>query len=216
MSLESPVRDAGGGAPQLIETMLWVRGVGFPRLPGHLERLKRSAQTLRYPFDRKRIVSVLEEGEAGERARVRLTLSASGAIDVTRTEIAAPAEGLVWRLGLAPERLDPDNPWLRHKSTHRDLYDRWRKALPEDVDEMLFLNTRGELCEGTITNVFVDFGQGLVTPPLHCGVLPGVMRAELLEKGDAREGVVPADALKAARRILVSNAVRGLVPARLV
>lgn len=216
MPLESAFRDGAHDPPRLIETMLWVRGEGFPRLLGHLVRLQRSADALGYPVDREKIVKALEEGAGGERTRVRLTLGADGSVDVTRTEIEVPAEGLVWRLAIAPERLDPNDPWLRHKSTHRALYDRWRKALPKDVDEMLFLNTRGELCEGTITNVFVDFGDGLITPPLQSGALPGVMRADLLQKGEAREGVIRGGALKDTHNIYVTNAVRGLIPAQLV
>ena len=51
--------------------------------------------------------------------------------------------------------------------------------MPEGLDELLFLNERGEVCDGTITTLFFDRGEGLRTPPLSCGLLAGVLRAEL-------------------------------------
>ena len=84
------------------------------------------------------------------------------------------------------------------------------------ADEVILLNERGEVCEGTITNVFVDIGDGvLVTPALACGLLPGVLRGELLDAGRAREAVLsPAD-LMDAKALFVGNSLRGLIPARL-
>ncbi len=90
-----------------------------------------------------------------------------------------PAPKAEWRLGLASVRLWSGDPWLGVKSTRRAVYDATRAALPEGLDEVLFLNERGEVCEGTITTVFFDRGQGMRTPPLSCGLLPGVLRAEL-------------------------------------
>ena len=79
----------------------------------------------------------------------------------------------VWRCASPTQRLDPDDPWLRVKTTERALYDAARAALPPGVDEMLFLNRRGEVCEGTIANVFLERDGVLLTPPLGCGLLPG-------------------------------------------
>ena len=65
-----------------------------------------------------------------------------------------------------------------------------------DADEVILLNERGEVCEGTITNLFLDTGEGgpLLTPRACCGLLPGVLREELLDAGKAREAVLtPAD-----------------------
>ncbi|MEQ9261500.1 MAG: aminotransferase class IV, partial [Roseovarius sp.] len=84
-------------------------------------------------------------------------------------------------------------------------------ALPEGCDELLFLNDRGELCEGTITNLFVDLGEGLLTPPLASGALPGILREDLIAREQAREAVLrPAD-LAAAQAVWLGNALRGLI-----
>ena len=80
---------------------------------------------------------------------------------------------------------------------------------------MLFANERGELCEGAITSVFFDVGEGLCTPPAVCGLLPGILRSALLEQGACREAVLQASDLSAAR-LWVGNSLRGMIEAVLV
>jgi 4-amino-4-deoxychorismate lyase len=102
---------------------------------------------------------------------------------VPAVEVAplAPAPE-IWRLAIREERLDPGDPWLKVKTTARARYDRARAALPDGADEWLFLNTRGEVCEGTITK-FLRRRGSLLTPPLGSGLLPGVLREALLARG---------------------------------
>jgi 4-amino-4-deoxychorismate lyase len=119
-----------------------------------------------------------------------------------------------WHIAVSPVRLTSNDPRLRHKTTDRALYDQTRGAVPEGADEVIFLNERDEVCEGTVTTVFFDMGDGLRTPPLTCGCLPGVLRAEMLAKGQAREGVLTAADLPRAR-LWVGNSLRGLIPATL-
>ena len=130
-------------------------------------------------------------------------------------DLLVPATRAAALLELAAERLDPDAPLLRHKTTERAAHDRARAALAPGIDEALFLNRRGEVAEGTITNLFADFGDGLLTPPLASGCLPGILRAELLALGQAREAVIRAEDLPRAR-LCMGNALRGLIPAWLV
>jgi 4-amino-4-deoxychorismate lyase len=112
-----------------------------------------------------------------------------------------------WHIGLAPARLLSDDPWLRVKSTNRAAYDQTRAALSNGLDELIFQNERGEVCDGTITTVFFDRGQGLRTPPLSSGLLPGVLRAEMACQ---EEALMAVDLPKV--RLWVGNAVRGLIP----
>jgi 4-amino-4-deoxychorismate lyase len=198
--VEGALRE-GGGEPglRLIETVLW-DGARAPRWPLHLARLTRSAGLLGW--------SCPEIAPAGpdHPARLRLTLDRDGVVEWTVAPL--PPAKVEWRVGLADERLRSDDPWLRVKSTKRAAYDRARAALPEGLDEVIFLNERGEVCDGSITTVFFDRGQGMRTPPLSSGLLPGVLRAEL----GCPEEVLLGDDLPRVR-LWVGNALRGLIQA---
>ena len=190
---------------RLIETMLW-DGRGFPRLGLHMARLERSAAALGWlaPVG---VVAALA-GLPEVALRVRLTMDCRGGLLI---ELAAlPVAKAAWRVGLSTQRLNSADPWLRIKSTRRAVYDAARATLPAELDEVIFLNERGEVCEGAITSVFFDRGAGLRTPPLACGLLPGVLRAEMA----VEEEVLLAEDLGKVR-LLVGNALRGLSPAQL-
>ncbi len=203
--MESALRD-GAGAPglKLIETLLW-DGASCPRLALHQARLVRSAAALGWakPAD----LGAVLVGLPAHPLRLRMTLDAAGVMGLETAPL--PPVKLEWSVGLAHERLASADPWLRHKTTRRPIYDAARAALPEGVDEVIFLNERGEVCEGTITTVFFDRGAGMRTPPLACGVLPGVLRAEL---GIADEVLHAHDVPHV--RLWLGNALRGLIPAR--
>lgn len=211
--MEGPLRRAGPGDLTLIETFRWEPGSGFLRLPAHLARLARGAGALGIAVDRAAIDRALAAVDGGAPLRVRLTVGRDGGAAVSVAPLApGPA---VWTLRIAAERLASDDPWLAFKTSRRPAYDAARAALPAGVDEALLLNERGEVCEGTISNVFADLGAGLVTPPLACGLLPGVLRGEMLARGACREAVLSPEDLRRGR-VFVGNSLRGLIPARLV
>lgn len=200
--MESSLRDGAQPGLRLIETLGW-NGTAFPHLPLHLARLHRSAARLGWPC---RGAATALFAAVTSPARVRLTLEADGRIEVTTA--ALPPGKPVWRIGLATERLTSTDHWLTLKSTRRPAYDAARAALPPDLDEVIFLNERGEVCDGTITTLFFDRGHGLRTPPLTSGLLPGVLRAAL----NAPEETLHAADLPHVR-LWVGNALRGLSPA---
>lgn len=208
--MESPFRcsDLTDPALALIETMLW-DGAAFPRLAGHLERLERSAAAFGWDCDRDKAMAALMPPKR-QAARVRLTLAAGGVLAVTVAPL--PPSSPVWRLGVAGARLASGDPWLGVKSTRRAAYDAARAALPHGLDEAVFLNERDEVCDGSITTVFFDRGQGMRTPPLASGLLPGVLRAGMLAEGTCQEEVLRATDLPRVR-LWVGNALRGLIPA---
>lgn len=207
-ALEDPLRrGADDPALRLIETVLW-DGSHCPRLERHVARLQAGAAALGWPCDPASVRLALTAGD--EPARLRLTLDRAGNITVTQS--ALPSSPRQWRLGLATERLHSTDPWLRLKTTRREPYDSARAAMPNNLDEVLLINERGEVCEGTITTVFFDRGQGLRTPPLSCGLLAGVLRGELLAQGQCREEMLAVEDLPRVR-LWVGNALRGLMPA---
>lgn len=218
MPAESPLRDGSPPALQLIETLRWEPGTGFVRLDRHLARLYASAHALGFAADPEAIGEVLREAK-GERVplRVRLTLDREGTAKAVTQPFEPIAADRVWTLRIAATRLDAGDPLLRHKTSRRGAYEAARAEFDRaDADEMLLLNQRGELCEGTITNLFADFGDGvLLTPALASGLLPGVLRGELIDNGKAREEVLKPSDLAAANALHVGNSLRGLIPARL-
>ncbi|MDZ4395590.1 aminotransferase class IV family protein [Cypionkella sp.] len=200
---------AGAAGLKLIETLAW-DGAALVRLPLHLARLRRSAQALGWGCDLSAVEAALMAAVPVGAARMRLTLESEGRFEVQAA--ALPAGKPEWRVGLATTRLTSDDPWLTVKSTNRAAYDAARANLPDGLDEVIFRNERGEVCDASITTVFFDQGDGLCTPPLRCGLLPGVLRAEMLAAGTAREAVLRADDL-ADVRLWLGNSLRGLIPA---
>ena len=188
-------------------------GGRFVRLAQHLARMAATCAGLGYPFDPLAVMVHLDALPDGGALRVRVTVGSSGDVVVTY----APLVRLVgpWRVALAVERLASGDPWLRVKTTQRGLYDRVRAGLADGMDEMIFANERDEVCEGTITNVFFECGAGLCTPPLSSGLLPGVLRAEMLAAGQCREAVLRVAGLGRVR-LWLGNSLRGMNPARLM
>lgn len=220
MSSESALRDRFGAGFELIETMRWKPDGGFLRGERHLARLAASAQALGFAFDPVAIDQALAQAVGGNTPlRVRLALSQDSKAGVTTQAFVPLAPNTVWTLRVAATRLASTNPLLRHKTTRRQAYDAARAEFPHDTaDEVILLNEAGAVCEGTITSLFLDMGDGgpLKTPALACGLLAGVLRGELIENGEATEATLTIDALTSASKIFVGNSLRGLIAARLV
>lgn len=201
----------------LIETMRWQPDAGFLRLDQHLRRLSRSADALgfRQPQDAKARLEKEVSGNAP--LRVRLVMTYRGKMEVTATPFEPMPEETVWRLKIAKTRLQSEDSLFRHKTTRREPYEAARAEFTkDDADEVILLNERGEVCEGTITNIFAEAADGmLLTPPLTSGLLPGVLRAELIRERKARGEVLKLDDLRH-RKLFVGNSLRGLIPAELV
>lgn len=190
----------------LIETLAW-DGQSLRHLEAHLARLAASADILGFPFEADRARLELRAMCDNGPARLRLTLTSKGYVAVQSAPM--PAAKPIWRVGLAKQRLRSTDPWLQMKSSHRPAYDAARATLPADLDEVILLNERGEVCDGSITTVFFDRGQGMRTPPLTSGLLPGVLRAQI----GCPEEVLRGDQLPHVR-LWVGNSLRGLIPAQ--
>lgn len=197
----------------LIETLRLETGA-FPRLAGHLARLQASATRLGFVFDDKAVLAALADLPGEGRWRVRLTLSRGGEVKVAAFSLADEPAGPRWAIWSA-QTIDSTYPLRQFKTTDRAIYDQALTSIADQpaIFDVLFINERGEVAEGARSNVFVERDGCLLTPPLASGALPGVLRAELLASGRAREAVLrPADL---AGGFLLGNALRGLVPVNL-
>ncbi len=202
----------------LIETLRFEPETGFVRLRLHLARLQRSARRLGFAAPQN-VLGKLEQAVAGAAAplRVRLTLDREGQAEVTTAPFVPLLPDTVWRLRIAATRLDSADKLLRFKTTRRGIYEAARaECRPDEADEVLLLNEKDEVCEGTITSVFLEDSADLLrTPPISAGLLAGVLRTELICQRKARVGRIRLDDLKD-RPLYVGNSLRGLIRAQLL
>ena len=137
--------------------------------------------------------------------RLRLQLSTDGIITLEATPITD--ERRPWRVAIASHPVDSENRFLYHKTTHRQVYEQRRRAFP-DHDDVLLWNRDQQLTESCIANVVLELHGELVTPPITCGLLPGVYRDELLRQGRIREQAVTVEELSRCTRVYLINSVR--------
>ena len=175
--------------------------------------MARGAAALGVGFDRAAVERALGGVGGGGPLRVRLTL----ALDGTQAVAAAPLGPAPAGLGvvLAAARLRLGRPMAAAEDQRAGDLRRGAGGAAAGVDEAVLLNERGEVCDGTITNVFLDRGAGLVTPPLGLRAAAGGAARGAAGAGRCREAVLgPADLGRG--RLWVGNSLRGLMPARLV
>ena len=208
------VRGAAGGH-DLIETMRFDPAEGVPLLELHLERMKASAADLGFSFDRHEVRNRIQAlcFELEKAAKLRLVLSRTGAVAMEAHPLPPALPDPVPCIALPHPTVAHD--WrLRHKSTDRSFYEEALATAKEAGATEALLVRDGLVTEGSWTNVFIERDGTLVTPPVSAGLLPGVLRRSLIEAGKAREGNVRLEDL--ADGFFIGNALRGLMPARLV
>jgi para-aminobenzoate synthetase/4-amino-4-deoxychorismate lyase len=201
---------------ELLETLLWRRGRGYFLLEAHLKRLRDSACYFDFVVDadavRRQLLTVAE-GFTEPRYRVRLRVNRRGQAQVEYAPLLP--ERRAWRVALAQQPVNPREVFLYHKTTHRQVYERALAARP-DCDDVLLWNTHGELTESTRANVVARLDGRYYTPPVECGLLAGVYRGHLLQRGLLRERVLTPDDLRRAEAIYLINSVRGWIRVELV
>jgi para-aminobenzoate synthetase/4-amino-4-deoxychorismate lyase len=203
----------------LIETLRYALDEGFVNGPRHLQRMASSARALGIAFDEASAWKMLRESVRTSLSpkRVRLELSESGAFICESSSLPADHAKQVWRYAISEYRVQSGDALLRHKTSWRGLFDSEYAALRErfGCDEVIFLNERDEITEGSRTNVFARFGDRLITPSLSCGLLDGCLRRALLGDplANCEEGVLHGADLDRADIVYLGNSLRGVIPA---
>jgi para-aminobenzoate synthetase/4-amino-4-deoxychorismate lyase len=200
----------------LIETMLW--NGAYPFIELHLDRLTDSADYFGFACDRAAIRTALEQhaqqfAESAPRKVRLLMIDPDGNVEICSEPLQPnPDPNRVARVCISPHRTDPDDPTLYHKTTQRPIYAiEYLEAQRGGFDDVLFLNLRGEVTEGAISNVFVEKDGRWSTPPVECGLLAGVFRRHLLAtRPEIEERVLFLNDLRQADGVYIANAVRGL------
>ncbi|HXC93796.1 MAG TPA: aminodeoxychorismate synthase component I [Geobacteraceae bacterium] len=192
----------------LIESLRLENGA-YSLLERHLERLRNSARYFGFTLDEEAVKVALgrqSEGKSGVH-KVRLLAARNGEFALS-SEPLASSDSLL-KFVISDRRVDSTDVFRFHKTTCRDLLDSARAERP-GVDEVVFLNERGELAEGSYHSLLLRINGTMMTPKLDSGLLPGVMRQELLERGEAVESTLFASDLAKTDEIWLINSVRGM------
>lgn len=205
---------------ELLETLRLENGE-YAWLDRHLARLMTSAAELAFDADIEKIRGALAahaHAHAGETRRVRLTVAREGGITITSEPLEGSAPA--WsrpssvvearEVALASAPVDRYERALSHKTTRRTVYDSHRQQHADAFDVLLW-NRERELTEFTYGSLVLEIDGACLTPPATSGLLPGVLRAELLARGEIQERVLMIDDLARATSIWFVNSVRGWV-----
>jgi len=200
---------------QLVETLRSEpAGPVLVREARHLARMARSAAVFGIVFDGARAHALLMEAVADAQTslRVRLVLSETGELSVSALPFDVAVDTRPWRYAISDVRVNSSDVLLRHKTSRRQLFDGVHACAVREIgaDEVLFLNERDELTEGSRTNIFIEIDGRLLTPQLDCGLLDGCLRQELIEAGKCTEAAVGLDDLVRADAVYLGNSLRGL------
>ena len=140
--------------------------------------------------------------------RLRLQLNRCGAISHSLDPFfpdVATADSECLPLLISPTPVESRDPFLIHKTSRREAYDLAVAEVPEGVSPLL-VNELGHVTESAIANVVYQMGGGLFTPPITDGLLPGVLRDELIDEGMVSERSLPlADIEKVESWWLISS-----------
>lgn len=166
----------------------------------HTKRMKKSAHELGFRWNEK-----IEDLKIPKDKILRVLLHKNGEFEVEYKEINEIKSNKI----KSTRKINSSNPFLYHKTTIR------QKA-PEDVFDDISINEKGELCEGTFTNIALEIDSKLYTPPASCGLLAGTYRQKLIDEGKIIEKILYLDDLKRAKRVFCFNSVRKMLEAEYV
>lgn len=197
----------------LIESILWDKG--YQHLQRHLARMENSAKYFDYEIDRQAIEEALKKAEnplePEKKYKVRLELARDGHMKLESSQVPIIPENIL-EVVVSSQRTDSHDIFLYHKTTNRQHYnDEYARAIANRYTECLFLNERGEVTEGAISNIFIRNGEEWLTPQVECGLLGGIYRQIILEQNPhAKEGVLSLQDVLQADEVYICNAIRGL------
>jgi para-aminobenzoate synthetase/4-amino-4-deoxychorismate lyase len=204
---------------EILETFLWQPGTGVKNFIQHKKRLIKTANELKYPFKDVDFQNAIKSIKSLDKPqRVRLALNNLGEFDIQQSDYKPYQINSEVTFSLSKYPLSDKVQVTRHKVSDRNFYDGERNRIRQltDADEVIFLNNKNEICEGSFTSIFIKKNGFLVTPPLSSGLLPGILRADLLEKKQAIEGILTITDIIEADEVFLGNSLRGLMKAKLL
>jgi para-aminobenzoate synthetase/4-amino-4-deoxychorismate lyase len=204
---------------EILETFLWQPRTGIKNFSQHKKRLIKTANELKYPFKEVHFENAIKSIKSVDKPqRVRLALNNLGEFNIQQSDYEPYQINSEVTFSLSKYPLSDKVQVTRHKVSDRNFYDGERNRIRQltDANEVIFLNNKNEICEGSYTSIFIKKNGLLVTPPLSSGLLPGILRADLLEKKQAIEGTLTIADIIEADDIFLGNSLRGLMKAKLL
>ncbi len=197
---------------ELFETML-IENNKIKDWKLHLSRMKTAAEYFVFVPDLKEIDSVkkavLKNTEYDKKYRFKLMLNKWGIVSYQLSEYKQH-RGAV-NIILSGKKISSKDSFRYFKTTNRNIFDtEHRKYKRKNYFDVIFLNEKGELTEGAISNIFVKIKGNWYTPKIDCGILNGIERSKLLkENSNIKEAVITLDDLFNAGNIVLTNSLKG-------
>lgn len=186
-------------------------------LSWHLERLYASMKALDIfqPVTEKEVMVYLKM-QPGEHRALKIMVSEKNRLFTIRPNPYTPekiSQGFL--LDYSQVYRNETSPLVRHKTmNYGDCILEKRHAALRGVDELIFCNSRGEICEGTTTNIFFVQGKQIYTPPVSCGLLPGITRRFIMEYFPVTEKILYPEDVMEMEECFVTNSLMGVMPVR--
>lgn len=203
---------------EIFESILIENGKPF-LLEEHLRRMNEAADYFLFNYDYENIKNriMVEAGklDSSKNYKMKVELDKWGEIRIQNTELDCrqasfriQKENL--RIAVSDKRINSQNKFQYVKTTNRKLYDEELEKYKElGFYEVIFLNEKDEIAEGSFTNIFIKRDDEWLTPPLTSGILNGVYRKHLLQKNiNSRECVLSLKDLKNSESVIIINSVR--------
>lgn len=202
---------------KLITTLLYNQE--FKYLTYHIKRLNESSEYFNYCFNQEKLLtqlSRLKKTLTKDKYKIRILIKKDGHFEIQKEKIETLNKNI--NLCISSKRTDKKNIFYYHKTTNRILYqEEFEKARKQGCFDTIFLNQENEITEGAISNIYIEKNKKLYTPPIHCGVLNGVMRQVLFDsKNNIKEKIITLKDLSEADQIYISNAVIGFQKVKLI
>ncbi|HEY9161567.1 MAG TPA: aminodeoxychorismate synthase component I [Desulfomonilia bacterium] len=192
---------------RLLESILFTPEDGYFLLDEHMSRICASAGYFSFPFSGENALAMLEEYSRSlekKPCKVKMLLAHDGGIEIYSEPIKPVAP---IRVALAESPVDSGNVFLYHKTTNRMFYEDAKSSRP-GFDDVILYNERGEVTEGSSSNIVIELDGKLFTPPVSCGLLGGTFRSSLIKAGVISERIISIDILNECKRIYFINSVR--------
>lgn len=193
---------------------------GHPQfLPQHLQRLSAALEFFSLPVSmekiRQEIAGTLSREEVRQgRKALKIAVSRENVLVSVRENHYCREDYLRgFHTDFSPIWRNETSPLTYHKTlNYGDCILEKRRAAALGIHEPIFLNTRGQITEGATSNVFFIRQGKLVTPPLSCGMLPGIVRCHILSIYEVREEIILPEEVPEYEEMFLTNSLLGIMP----